>query len=57
MMIKIGVLDFKDSVLLLIFPFFFHQSGMARAGLKSYRCQTQLHQLTQASAKVGNAYM
>ena len=35
---------------------FFHQSGMARAGPKKLQtnfCEPQLHQLTQASAKVG----
>ena len=35
---------------------FFHQSGMARAGPKKLQtnlCQPQLHQLAQASAKVG----
>ena len=39
---------------------FFHQSGMARAGPKKILtnlCQPQLHQLTQASAKVGHACM
>ena len=54
------VQDIKESVLLLIVQFSFHQSGMARAGPKKLQtnlCQPQLHQLTQASAKVGHAYM
>ena len=40
--------------------FFFHQSGMARAGSKKLQatlCQPQLHHLAQALAKIGHAYM
>ena len=42
------------------FSVFFLQSGSARAGPKKLQtnlCQPQLHQLTQASAMVGHAYM
>ena len=42
------------------FSVFIHQSGMARAGPKKLQtnlCQPQLHQLAQASAMAGHAYM